>query len=56
MHFDLVKQIKQLMNGNKVDDVVWIGSFDEDYLSDTVDDQDYKNNPHRARPMSMISC
>jgi ankyrin repeat protein len=57
-HIDLTKQIKQLMNGNKVDDIVWIGLFDEDYLSDTVDDTDYPSNhsSNRARPVSMISC
>jgi len=57
-HIDLAKQIKQLMNGNKVDDIVWIGLFDEDYLSDTVDDNDYPSNhsSNRARPVSMISC
>jgi hypothetical protein len=57
-HIDLAKQIKQLMNGNKVDDIVWIGLFDKDYLSDTVDDTDYQSNhsANRARPVSMISC
>ena len=45
-HIDLAKQIKQLMNGNKIDDIVWIGLFDEDYLSDTVDDTDYQSEKH----------
>ena len=46
------------MNANIVDDIVWIGLFDEDYLSDTVDDIDYQSNhsANRARPVSMISC
>ena len=57
-HVDIVKQIKQLMIGNKVDDIVWIGLFDEDYLSDTVDDTEYQssNSSNRSRPVSMISC
>lgn len=54
MHFDCAKQIKYLVSGGKVDDVEWIGLFDEDYISDTVDDNDY--SIHRARPISMISC
>ena len=57
MYIDIVKQIRMLMNSNKVEDIVWIGLFDEDYLSDTCDDTDFtSNSSHRTRPVSMISC
>jgi hypothetical protein len=55
MNFDCAKQIKQLINTQKVDDVEWIGVFDEDYLSDANDDSEMSSST-RSRPASMISC
>jgi ankyrin repeat protein len=55
MNFDCAKLIKQLISTNRIEDVEWIGCFDEDYVSDTNDDDTDMVSMRAVRPTSMIS-